>query len=123
FDVLQTDGDPIPELEAKELLSTVDGYEDFINAITYVAPVPIGFEDIPGDSKGYFNIEENRIAVQEGMSESQTLKTMVHETAHSILHNKEVNKEDILAPAKDRNTKEVEALYSAFQNVNHFKEC
>lgn len=62
-------------------------------------------------------------SVQEGMSESQTLKTMVYETAHSMLHNKEVNKEDILAPAKDRNTKEVEALYSAFQNVNHFKEC
>jgi len=56
------------------------------------------------------------------MSESQTLKTMVHETAHSMLHDKDVNK-DISAPAKDRNTKEVEALYSAFQNVNHFKEC
>ena len=120
FDVSQTDGEPLPELEAKELLSTVEGYEDFINAITYVAPAPIGFEDIPGDSKGYFNIEENRIAVQEGMSESQTLKTMVHETAHSILHNKEVNKEDILAPAKDRNTKEVEAESIAFTVCNHF---
>ena len=118
FDVSQTDGEPLPELEAKELLSTVEGYEDFIKAVTNVAPAPIGFEDIPGDSKGYFNIEENRIAVQEGMSESQTLKTMVHETAHSMLHNKEVNKEDILAPAKDRNTKEIEALYPCFYNVD-----
>ena len=122
FDVSQTDGEPIPELEAKELLSTVEGYEDFVKAVTYVAPVPISFEDIPGDSKGFFSPTEKRIAVQEGMSESQTLKTMVHETAHSMLHDKEINK-DILAPAKDRNTKEVEALYSAFQNVNHFKEC
>ena len=120
FDVSQTDGEPLPELEAKELLSTVEGYEDFINAITYVAHAPIGFEDIPGASKGYFNIEKNRIAVQEGMSESQTLKTMVHETAHSMLHNKEVNKEDILAPAKDRNTKEVEAESIAFTVYNHF---
>ena len=120
FDVSQTDGEPLPELEAKELLSTVEGYEDFIKAVTYVAPAPIGFEDIPGDSKGYFNIEENRIAVQEGMSESQTLKTMVHETAHSMLHNKEVNREDILAPAKDRNTKEVEAESIAFTVCNHF---
>ena len=120
FDVSQTDGEPLPELEAKELLSTVEGYEDFINAITYVAHAPIGFEDIPGASKGYFNIEKNRIAVQEGMSESQTLKTMVHETAHSLLHNKEVNKEDILAPAKDRNTKEVEAESIAFTVCNHF---
>ena len=120
FDVSQTDGEPIPELEAKELLSTVEGYEDFIKAITYVAPAPIGFEDIPGDSKGYFSPTENRIAVQEGMSESQTLKTMVHETAHSMLHNKEVNKGDILAPAKDRNTKEVEAESIAYTVCQHF---
>ncbi len=120
FDVSQTDGEPLPELDAKELLSTVEGYEDFIKAVAYVSPVPIGFEDILGASKGYFNIEENRIAVQEGMSESQTLKTMVHETAHSMLHNKEVNKEDILAPAKDRNTKEVEAEGVAFTVCSHF---
>ena len=120
FDVSQTDGEPLPELEAKELLSTVEGYEDFIRAVTHVAPVPIGFEDIPGTSKGYFNIGENRIAMQEGMSESQTLKTMVHETAHSMLHNKEVNREDILAPVKDRNTKEVEAESISFTVCNHF---
>ncbi len=123
FDVSQTDGEPIPELEAKELLATVEGYEDFIKAITYVSPVSISFEEIPGDSKGYFSPAENRIGVQEGMGESQTLKTMVHETAHAMLHSREVENDNLLAPAKDRNTKEVEALYSAFQNVNHFKEC
>ena len=119
FDVKQTSGEPIPELEAKELLSTVEGYEDFIKAITYVAPVPVSFEDIPGDSKGFFSPAEKRIAVQEGMSESQTLKTMVHETAHSMLHDKEVNK-DVLAPAKDRNTKEVEAESIAYTVCQHF---
>ncbi len=119
FDVKQTSGEPIPELEAKELLSTVEGYEDFIKAITYVAPVPVSFEDIPGDSKGFFSPTEKRIAVQEGMSESQTLKTMVHETAHSMLHDKDVNK-DILAPAKDRNTKEVEAESIAYTVCQHF---
>lgn len=86
FDVSQTDGKPIPELETSELLSTVEGYEDFVRAVMNVAPVPIGFEDIPGDSKGYFHTQEKRIAVQENMSESQTLKTMVHEVAHSMLH-------------------------------------
>ena len=119
FDVSQTDGEPIPELEAKELLSTVEGYEDFIKAVTFVAPVPVSFEDIPGDSKGFFSPTEKRIAVQEGMSESQTLKTMVHETAHSMLHDKEVNK-DTLAPAKDRNTKEVEAESIAYTVCQHF---
>ena len=119
FDVSQTDGEPIPELEAKELLSTVEGYEDFVKAVTFIAPVPVSFEDIPGDSKGFFSPTEKRIAVQEGMSESQTLKTMVHETAHSMLHDKDVNK-DILAPAKDRNTKEVEAESIAYTVCQHF---
>ena len=121
FDVSQTDGKPIPELEAQELLSTVDGYEDFVQALMNVAPVPIGFEDIPGDSKGYFHTEEKRIAVQENMSESQTLKTMVHEVAHSMLHNKEINRDDLIEePAKDRNTKEVEAESVAYTVCQHF---
>lgn len=121
FDVSQTDGMPIPELEAQELLSTVEGYKDFVQALMNVATVPIGFEDIPGDSKGYFHTEEKRIAVQENMSESQTLKTMVHEVAHSMLHNKEINRDDLMeAPAKDRNTKEVEAESVAYTVCQHF---
>lgn len=121
FDVSQTDGKPIPELEAQELLSTVEEYEDFVQALMNVAPVPIGFEDIPGDSKGYFHTEEKRIAVQENMSESQTLKTMVHEVAHSMLHNKEINRDDLIEePAKDRNTKEVEAESVAYTVCQHF---
>lgn len=119
FDLSQTIGKPIPELETAELLQTVEGYEDFVKALMEVAPVPIGFEDIPGESKGYFHTEEKRIAIQENMSESQTLKTMVHEVAHSMLHNKEINK-DIDAPVKDRNTKEVEAESVAYTVCQHF---
>ena len=119
FDVSQTDGKPIPELEVNELLSTVEGYEDFVQALMNISPVPIAFEDIPGDSKGYFSTAEKRIAVQENMSESQTLKTMVHEVAHSRLHDKEVN-QGMDIPVKDRNTKEVEAESVAFTVCQHF---
>ena len=119
FDVSQTDGKPIPELEVNELLSTVEGYEDFVQALMNISSVPIAFENIPGDSKGYFNTAEKRIAVQENMSESQTLKTMVHEVAHSMLHDKEVN-QSMEIPEKDRNTKEVEAESVAFTVCQHF---
>ena len=119
FDVSQTDGKPIPELEVNELLSTVEGYEDFVQALMNISPVPIAFEDITGDSKGYFSTAEKRIAVQENMSESQTLKTMVHEVAHSMLHDKEVN-QSMDIPVKDRNTKEVEAESVAFTVCQHF---
>ena len=119
FDVSQTDGKPIPELEVNELLSTVEGYEDFVQALMNISPVPIAFEDIPGDSKGYFSTAEKRIAVQENMSESQTLKTMVHEVAHSRLHDKEVN-QSMDIPVKDRNTKEVEAESVAYTVCQYF---
>ena len=97
----------------------MEGYEDFVQALMNISPVPIAFEDIPGDSKGYFSTAEKRIAVQENMSESQTLKTMVHEVAHSRLHDKEVN-QSMDIPVKDRNTKEVEAESVAFTVCQHF---
>ena len=55
------------------------------------------------------------------MSEAQTMKTAVHETAHAVLHDRDQMEAE--GVVKDQLTKEVEALYSAFQNVNHFKEC
>lgn len=118
FDVSQTDGKPIPQLEAKELLSDVEGYQDMIHAVEAVSPVPIEMEEIAGESKGYFDREARRIAVQENMSESQTLKTMIHEVAHSMLHNKEVEQDE--QARKDRNTKEVEAESIAYTVCQHF---
>ena len=118
FDVSQTDGKPIPELAAKELLSDVEGYQDMIRAVEAISPVPIELEEIAGDSKGYYDREAKRIAVQENMSESQTLKTMIHEVAHSKLHSKEVEQDEQMK--KDRNTKEVEAESVAYIVCQHF---
>ena len=118
FDVGQTDGKPIPELAAKELLSDVEGYQDMIRAVEAISPVPIELEEIAGDSKGYYDREAKRIAVQENMSEGQTLKTMIHEVAHSKLHSKEVEQDEQMK--KDRNTKEVEAESIAYTVCQHF---
>lgn len=118
FDVAQTDGKPIPELAAKELLSDVEGYQDMIRAVEAISPVLIELEEIAGDSKGYYDREAKRIAVQENMSESQTLKTMIHEVAHSKLHSKEVEQDEQMR--KDRNTKEVEAESVAYTVCQHF---
>ena len=118
FDVAQTDGKPIPELAAKELLSDVEGYQDMIRAVEAISPVPIELEEIAGDSKGYYDREAKRIAVQENMSEGQTLKTMIHEVAHSKLHSKEVEQDEQMK--KDRNTKEVEAESIAYTVCQHF---
>lgn len=123
FDVSQTDGKELPDIIVDELTGSVKNFAAFFEALKQESPVPISFEDIPGGAKGYFSHVENRIAIQEGMSEIQTVKTAIHEIAHAKLH--AINPDEKVAPEerKDRHTKEVEALYSAFQNVNHFKEC
>lgn len=69
----------------------------------------------------YYHTVNKEIVIQKDMSQSQTMKTCVHEVSHAILHDRDHMKAEGLQ--KDRQTKEVEALYSAFQNVNHFKEC
>ena len=122
FDVSQTEGKELPGLGANELLSSVEGYQDFMQALTEVSPVPIGFEDIPGESKGYFHFEEKRIAIQEGMSDSQTIKTGVHEVSHAKLHDRELSRSADLQTEdfKDKNTKEVEAESIAYTVCQHF---
>ena len=92
-----------------------------MEAIRNVSPVPIRFAEIEGESHGYYHNVDKEIVIKDGMSESQTMKTAIHEVTHAMLHDRELMQEQGIE--KDRLTKEVEALYSAFQNVNHFKEC
>ena len=114
FDVSQTDGKELPDIIVDELKGTVENYEAFFDALKQESPVPLSFEDIPGGAKGFFSPVESRIAIQEGMSEIQTVKTAIHEIAHAKLH--AVNPDEKTAPEdkKDRHTKEVEAESVAY---------
>ena len=91
-----------------------------MQALTEVSPVPITYEDIEGEAKGYFHTTDHRIAIQEGMSQSQTVKTAIHEVAHAKLHDREQNQDIDAVLDKDRNTKEVEAESVAYTVCQHF---
>ena len=86
FDISQTDGKELPDIIVDELSGSVENYAAFFEALKQESPAPVAFEDIPGGAKGYFSPVENRIAIQEGMSEIQTIKTAIHEIAHAKLH-------------------------------------
>ena len=120
FDVSQTDGKELPDIGVNELSGSVEDYEDFMQALTEVSPVPITYEDIEGEAKGYFHTTDHRIAIQEGMSQSQTVKTAIHEVAHAKLHDRERNQDIDKVLDKDRNTKEVEAESVAYTVCQHF---
>lgn len=118
FDVSQTEGKELPGLGVGELHGNVERYRDFMEALSRVSPVPIRYEGMEGDRKGYFIDLSHPIAVKEGMGEAQTAKTGVHEVAHAKLHAKEVEQET--GTAKDRETKEVEAESIAYTVCQHF---
>ena len=114
FDVSQTDGKELPDIIVDELKGTVENYEAFFDALKQESPVPVSFEDIPGGAKGFFSPVEGRIAIQEGMSEIQTVKTAIHEIAHAKLHAVKPDEKTAPEDKKDRHTKEVEAESVAY---------
>lgn len=121
FDISQTEGKDIPTLRAEELRFSIDNYADFMTAISSASPVPIAFSDIPSGAKGYFSLDEQCIVIQDNMAQAQTVKTLIHEISHSLLHDKDTMRIDCADPQKkNRSTKEVEAESVAYVVCQYF---
>jgi len=119
--VSQTEGKELPDIAVDELTGDVDRYKDFFIALEKTSPVPIGFEKITDGAHGYYHLEDKRIAIDEGMSELQTLKTAIHEIAHAKLHDIDLNApKDEQQPRVDRRTREVEAESVAYTVCQHY---
>lgn len=117
FDISQTEGEPVPTFDIAELTGSVAGYKTLMEAIKQSVDIPIEFENITSGAKGYYSVIENRIAIKEGMSEAQTIKTALHEASHATLHSKEALKG---VPDKSKNQKETEAESVAFIVCEHY---
>lgn len=121
FDLSQTDGEPLPDITT-QLEGNIELYEKFFRTLKEVSPVPVELEDIQGGSNGYYHLEDKRIAISNGLSEMQTIKTTIHEIAHAKLH--ALPEPD--APVEeqedrpDRNTREVQAESVAYIVCQHF---
>ena len=118
FDVSQTEGEPIADLDVPELTGSVQFYDTFMQALQNISPVPIRMMNVEGEAKGYYHQTEKYIAIKEDMSNVQTMKTGVHEVSHALLHDREVM--DAEGVLKDQTTKEVEAESIAYIVCNHF---
>ena len=112
FDIAQTSGEPIQTLAPELLTAAVQDFDSFMQAIQKISPVPIRFDEIDGNANGYYHNADKEIVIKKGLSESQTLKTTIHETAHAKLHDREIM--ESLGVKKDRLTKEVEAESVAY---------
>ena len=119
FDVSQTEGEPLPSIAVNELSGSVQDYQDFFKALEQSSPVPIGFEGIEGGAHGYFHLLDNRIAIQEGMSQLQTIKTAIHEIAHAKLHAIDPDDPE-QANRPDSRTREVQAESVAYAVCQHY---
>lgn len=114
FDVSQTDGKELPDIMVDQLTGDVERYEDFWRVLREISPVPVGLEKIEGGAHGYYHLVDKRIAIDEGMSEMQTIKTLIHEIAHAKLHAVDPDAKTAPEDQKDRHTKEVEAESVAY---------
>ena len=111
----------IPDMEpvtigVEDLQGHVENYKDFLDAFQSVSPVPVDFRLFDGDARGYYSDTEKIIVVQDGMTERQSVKTLIHEIAHAMLHTKEKLQEH----KKDRKQKELEAESVAYVVCEHF---
>ena len=120
FDVSQTEGREIPSLGVDELSGDVREYEMFFEALKRSCPVPMEFENIEGSAKGYYHQMEQRIAIREGMSQVQTIKTAIHEMAHQRLHAVDPLDEKSEIINQTRSSKEVEAESVAYTVCQHY---
>ena len=120
FDISQTEGKEFPDLSVKPLLADVEQYEDFFAALEKASPVPIAFEQINSGANGYFSLTDKRIAIKEGASQLQTLKTAIHEIAHARLHDVDLNAPKEEQNRVDRHTREVQAESVAYTVCQHF---
>lgn len=118
FDISQTYGDPLPELDTPELMGSVENFGTFMEAIGMVSPAPMRYAEIEGDAKGYYSNTNKEIVIREGMSEKQTMKTAVHEVTHAMCHDRDVMEE--LGEKKNQMTREVEAESVAFTVCSYF---
>ena len=114
FDVSQTDGKELPDIMVDQLTGDVERYEDFWRVLKEISPVPVELEKIEGGAHGYYHLVDKRIAIDEGMSEMQTIKTLIHEIAHAKLHAVDPDAKTAPEEQKDRHTKEVEAESVAY---------
>lgn len=120
FDISQTEGREIPDT-VRELSGDVAQYEAVCTALREVSPVPIEFGPLPYGVRGSYNHADQNITIRPGMSQAQTVKTMIHEIVHSKLHALPVENGIVIGHhEKDQDTREVEAEGVAYVVCQRF---
>lgn len=119
YDVSQTGGQPLPKLTT-ELSGTVNQYSQLLTALCAVSPYPITFNQLSGysaDCHGYCSYSEQQIVIRKNMAQEQTIKTVLHEIAHAVVHSPQI----ALPPDQktDRQSYEVQAESIAFIVCNY----
>lgn len=115
YDISQTEGQPLPEIADILEGDLGEGLKSLKEAMLQVSPVPVSFQPIDGEANGFYSPTAGEIVVDSTLSEKQSLKTLIHETAHAILHNPET-----ASSQSTRETKEVEAESVAYVVCQYF---
>lgn len=104
----------------ENLKGSVKDFNDMILFLTECADVPVEYQKIKGKANGFYTEKDDvpKIVISDSLSELQTVKTLVHEIAHSYLHSSKKEEKD--KSKKTRDQKELEAESVAYIVCSYF---
>lgn len=115
FDISQTAGEEIPSYIQDRIDGSVDHFSLLKEALCLASPVPVRFEKLEKNVHGYYRPIDADIIIGTGMSEKQTIKTMIHEIAHAFLHYPHPGDNQ-----ESRNKREIEAESIAYAVSSYY---
>lgn len=127
FDIKQVSPQEGKELNLPKAMGTIpeqldkDYYQNVYRSLRDISQnnnkVPIRFREL-GQEDGFYSPQTNEIVIKKGMSYERTLSTLIHEMAHSELHNKQSLTERFDGQLT-RSTKELQAESIAYVVSSH----
>lgn len=117
-DTAQIQGKPVVQIGVDNLQGSVQNFSDMILCLTSCADIPVLYQKLKGKTNGMYTEQDNerKIIIDSSLSEIQTVKTLIHELAHSRLHSSVCDGEK----KKTREQKELEAESVAYIVCSYF---
>lgn len=88
FDISQTDAYKADKFKLEKSIDiSIDDKDDILKKLQKVSNIKFKFVDSLNGASGQYNSKSNSIEIIKGLDDTQTISTVIHEVAHSMLHN------------------------------------
>lgn len=82
FDVSQTDGEPLPEMDRSLSEEPPEGFVEDLEAAVEHAGYSVSYEPVPGSTEGFTEPSTKRVVVDSSLSPGSRASVLAHELGH-----------------------------------------